>query len=276
MSGFCVVSFHIVNMEVNILPNEYVALFTVLFAALLLSKILASALYYFVVQTFAAVSHVFTRYLTTSIEIHVTYGPTKSSWIEEFIEHKCGGNLRHFRITKESESDGGTVFKKKKGEKEEDVLSCAKQIEPLPTNWTVMFWYKRTPISVVRKQSRELRSSWRLEVLMITAYGTTNRQLLVDMIDEANKMAEERPDKHINFYRAELTYGIWGLVRRMKPRALSSVVLKKGVTTKIEEDLKDFLENRKWYKDRGIPYRRGYLLFGPPGCGNIQIAVKNV
>ena len=22
-----------------------------------------------------------------------------------------------------------------------------------------------------------------------------------------------------------------------------------------------------WYRERGIPYRRGYLLFGPPGCG---------
>jgi len=22
-----------------------------------------------------------------------------------------------------------------------------------------------------------------------------------------------------------------------------------------------------WYYDRGIPYRRGYLLYGPPGCG---------
>ncbi|KAF8822306.1 putative BCS1 family isoform 9 [Cardiosporidium cionae] len=29
----------------------------------------------------------------------------------------------------------------------------------------------------------------------------------------------------------------------------------------------DFLSGSKWYFDRGIPYRRGYLLHGPPGCG---------
>ena len=23
----------------------------------------------------------------------------------------------------------------------------------------------------------------------------------------------------------------------------------------------------EWYRSRGIPYRRGYLLYGPPGCG---------
>ena len=25
--------------------------------------------------------------------------------------------------------------------------------------------------------------------------------------------------------------------------------------------------HQDWYAKRGIPYRRGYLLYGPPGCG---------
>ena len=29
----------------------------------------------------------------------------------------------------------------------------------------------------------------------------------------------------------------------------------------------NFLNSAKWYTDRGIPYRRGYLLYGPPGSG---------
>ena len=28
-----------------------------------------------------------------------------------------------------------------------------------------------------------------------------------------------------------------------------------------------FFQNPTWYRERGIPYRRGYLLYGPPGCG---------
>ena len=31
--------------------------------------------------------------------------------------------------------------------------------------------------------------------------------------------------------------------------------------------MKDFLSSSKWYYERGIPYRRGYLLHGPPGSG---------
>jgi len=29
----------------------------------------------------------------------------------------------------------------------------------------------------------------------------------------------------------------------------------------------EFTKSQGWYLERGIPYRRGYLLYGPPGCG---------
>ncbi|OAF68793.1 hypothetical protein A3Q56_03461 [Intoshia linei] len=50
-------------------------------------------------------------------------------------------------------------------------------------------------------------------------------------------------------------------------RSLDSVVLDKGISNDILEDVTDFIKNREWYQNRGIPYRRGYLLHGPPGVG---------
>ncbi len=32
-------------------------------------------------------------------------------------------------------------------------------------------------------------------------------------------------------------------------------------------DVDRFISHPNWYIDRGIPYRRGYLLYGPPGSG---------
>ena len=32
-------------------------------------------------------------------------------------------------------------------------------------------------------------------------------------------------------------------------------------------DAQEFANNRQWYRQRGIPYRRGYLLHGEHGCG---------
>jgi len=36
---------------------------------------------------------------------------------------------------------------------------------------------------------------------------------------------------------------------------------------KIINNIKFFLENELWYKQRGIPYTLGFLLYGNPGCG---------
>ena len=52
-----------------------------------------------------------------------------------------------------------------------------------------------------------------------------------------------------------------------KQRPLDSVVLDTGITDRLVKDCQEFIENVSWYSDRGIPYRRGYLLHGPPGCG---------
>lgn len=52
-----------------------------------------------------------------------------------------------------------------------------------------------------------------------------------------------------------------------KRRPISSVVLDEGLSERILDDCKEFIRNPQWYAERGIPYRRGYLLHGPPGCG---------
>lgn len=52
-----------------------------------------------------------------------------------------------------------------------------------------------------------------------------------------------------------------------KRRPLESVVLDNGIGQRILRDCREFISNPSWYMDRGIPYRRGYLLHGPPGCG---------
>jgi chaperone BCS1 len=51
------------------------------------------------------------------------------------------------------------------------------------------------------------------------------------------------------------------------PRALDSVILDEDLAGSLLKDCQDFLNAAEWYAQSGIPYRRGYLLYGPPGCG---------
>ena len=50
-------------------------------------------------------------------------------------------------------------------------------------------------------------------------------------------------------------------------RVFDSVILDNGVAEHIATDVREFLHTKEWYSSRGIPYRRGYLLHGPPGTG---------
>ena len=45
------------------------------------------------------------------------------------------------------------------------------------------------------------------------------------------------------------------------------MVLGDGVSERILDDLGEWRGSKEWYRQRGIPYRRGYLLHGPPGSG---------
>uniref|UniRef100_D8QCB9 AAA+ ATPase domain-containing protein n=1 Tax=Schizophyllum commune (strain H4-8 / FGSC 9210) TaxID=578458 RepID=D8QCB9_SCHCM len=64
---------------------------------------------------------------------------------------------------------------------------------------------------------------------------------------------------------------MWRYVASRPKRALTSIVLDPGVKDLLVDDARDFLESRDWYADRGIPFRRGYLLYGAPGCGKTSM-----
>lgn len=69
-----------------------------------------------------------------------------------------------------------------------------------------------------------------------------------------------------------LRYNDWSLAGSRPKRPLSSVVLDKGIKEHLLADAKEFMENEKWYAERGIPWRRGYLLHGYPGTGKTSLS----
>ncbi|KAE8307950.1 P-loop containing nucleoside triphosphate hydrolase protein [Aspergillus transmontanensis] len=67
----------------------------------------------------------------------------------------------------------------------------------------------------------------------------------------------------------------WMQVASKQPRFLSTVVLDQDKKRRVVEDLREFLDLRtkSWYESRGLPYRRGYLIHGPPGIGKSSLSL---
>ncbi|KAJ3139791.1 hypothetical protein HK101_003589 [Irineochytrium annulatum] len=59
----------------------------------------------------------------------------------------------------------------------------------------------------------------------------------------------------------------WEKCASRTPRSLDSIVLRQDLKEDLLRDIQSFLASESWYAERGIPYRRGYLLHGPPGTG---------
>ncbi len=101
-------------------------------------------------------------------------------------------------------------------------------------------------------------------VTLTTLYS--NRHIFEDLFLEAHRLVQQSTEGKTIIYTPQSVYWTeFGEARRKRP--LESVILDKGVKERITSDVKDFLRSGKWYYDRGVPYRRGYLLHGPPGSG---------
>ncbi|KAL2863673.1 bifunctional AAA family ATPase chaperone/translocase BCS1 [Aspergillus lucknowensis] len=128
--------------------------------------------------------------------------------------------------------------------------------------------YKNAFIFVNRmreSKSQDITTGRPWETITLTTLYS-HRHIFEDLFTEAHTYAAKSFEGKTTIYRAETSsWTPFGEPRRKRP--LESVILDEGVKERIVEDVKDFLSSGKWYHDRGIPYRRGYLLYGPPGTG---------
>lgn len=103
------------------------------------------------------------------------------------------------------------------------------------------------------------------EIIQLTTLWA-HRHAFEAIFSEAHRLAVKAQEGKTVVYSARgMEWTPLGDPRKKRP--LDSVVLDEGVKESIVGDVHDFLSKQQWYVDRGIPYRRGYLLYGPPGSG---------
>lgn len=137
----------------------------------------------------------------------------------------------------------------------------------MPGHGNHILRYNRSFIAVSRaREGKSFDSAGQpFETITLTTLYS-QRHIFEEIFREAHALSLQSVEgKTVVFTLNNLQWMPQGDAKRKRP--FESVVLERGVAANIRSDVQEFLDARTWYLDRGIPYRRGYLLYGPPGTG---------
>ncbi|TRY63981.1 hypothetical protein TCAL_00319 [Tigriopus californicus] len=189
----------------------------------------------------------FRRHCMTTVE--VTCKDKSYNWLLQWITSRGARRTQHLSVdTSFVESDSGKITTK---------------YDFQPSVGIHLMNYQNVWIRVERTREQRMMDPW--ETIQLTTLGN-HKALFASMLEEAREMVmAEHRGKTVMYTVLGTEWRQFGLPRQRRP--IESVVLDANVSRDLVQDVREFLDSSDWYRQRGIPYRRGYLLHGPPGCG---------
>lgn len=105
--------------------------------------------------------------------------------------------------------------------------------------------------------------------IRLRVWLSRDRKLILNILNEARASYERGKSKRVDYYRWD-TYTDW-IVNSILGRPITSLFHRPDMIEDLFGDVRTFLGAKRMYEDLGIPYRRGYLLTGPPGTGKSSL-----
>ncbi|KAI4242929.1 MAG: hypothetical protein L6R40_003802 [Gallowayella cf. fulva] len=151
---------------------------------------------------------------------------------------------------------------------------------------THRFFHKGRYFEFLRQEKPVMGSSWgggsvirEDEFIRLTCIGRST-QPIKDLIKEARDhyLDKEKTSTVVRRPAPKEMRGrgrnVWNRVASRPSRPIETVVLDHEQKSRVLADINEYLHPKTaiWYANRGIPYRRGYLLAGPPGTGKSSLA----
>jgi mitochondrial chaperone BCS1 len=176
-------------------------------------------------------------------------------WLNYWVEN----NLRNRRIN--------SLLLRKNEDNDDYCAKQSPQFELIPEYGTYYMKYKKWLMVIEhRKDSQPNMARARpTHYMRLQIWLSRDRNIILDVLEEAKAAYEQTQPMRVEHFLAD-QYGDWN-ENAIPARSLGSLYHPEGLIRNLLEDVQTFLDSRKIYTDLGIPYRRGYLLAGPPGTG---------
>jgi mitochondrial chaperone BCS1 len=217
--------------------------------------------------------------------LHIERGDPSFHWVQALLCTHCV--LRSNLLVRTTDNDGDD-----KDEGEGDDLSeeatiegaCSKiasNVEFLPGVGSHHFTYKGKNVWVTLHQrdkgaevgGRGGGTDSILKSITFRVYGGST-EWFRELIAEAYGRIEHKRRSKTHMYMLDQWGESWEVVSARSKRSMDTVHLDGTQSEDIMADIRQFLHSKEFFGKHGIPYRRGYLLYGPPGCGKSSFVIS--
>ncbi|KAB8071098.1 BCS1 N terminal-domain-containing protein [Aspergillus leporis] len=157
-------------------------------------------------------------------------------------------------------------------------LANTRQLLWSPSEGTHYFKYFGRYLALSREMEENRSTVYtRTEKLRISCLGWDASILKQLLLEARVEYSQKEKGKTIIYRGAKRAYDnefYWARSTARPARPLSTVILDREEKSTFIRDVQQYLHpsTMRWYSDRGIPYRRGYLFYGLPGTGKSSLA----
>ncbi|GHG02229.1 hypothetical protein GCM10017783_13140 [Deinococcus piscis] len=206
-----------------------------------------------------------------SVTLEVQDSDPAFPWLAAWLAAQPGGqNLRQLGVsTRYGDRLGGQTIKVGTDHDGDDVTT---QLIPLGGQTLLRYrshWLLAQAGRMERKAAGGYGNVSPFHQTITLRLPVTARSALPELLAEAFELTAGASTGQLEIHVPQ--YDGWKLAERRPARPLASLVYDGELLSDLQADLTQFFASRDWYTDMGIPYRRGYLLHGPPGNGKSSL-----
>ncbi len=134
--------------------------------------------------------------------------------------------------------------------------------------------------STEKNESNEKNKEDKDSSIFVIFSKTANIDILKKYIEHSINNIDKRKSKILTIYKSnsendkknkENLIVSWTKIYTLTNKNFQNTIVNEYINQNFYEDVKKFLQNEKYYVEKGIPYKRGYILHGEPGSGKSSL-----
>ncbi|TLS29254.1 hypothetical protein PpBr36_00024 [Pyricularia pennisetigena] len=229
-----------------------------------------------------------TRFCTASVAVAASDRLNREvlNWLSSTVLTRQG--TRVLAARSEMVNDERYYYHRAKSVRDDCANETRRPVEYMPTFGTTWFWHRKR-LFIVRRVRIQRGSTFARdspeeffdapnggEPLVVMCFGRSVAPIK-QFLNDCRDWGEAQRARYVTVRTCKKTYNgaHWDTTILRPTRPIQTVHFDEQIKKELVADIINYLDpqTRDFYHQRGIPYRRGYLLHGPPGTGKTSLSL---